>query len=645
MTPRTIAGWRIGDELGHGSSSVVLDARRRGERGALKLLRPGVAEDPLARRRFLRGAAVQAGIDLPGVAPVLDHGEDPVAGPYVVTPRYGEGSLRDRIADGLRPGELLRLLQPVAAALDAAHERGIVHRDVKPANVLLDAGGAVLTDFGLARDRDAEDATVAGAVIGTLAYVAPEVVRGEPATAAADRYAFAALLVEGLTGEPPFPRTSDAAVLYAHVEQPPPSLHERRADLPVAVDAPLAAALAKAPGARPACAALLESVRSALGPDGAALPAVTAHRGIPADDRTLDGRDPVIGPDGRAPVDRRPDAPGSATGLPDRRDGQPRSTRRPRRLIAAASAAGAGVLAAALVALLPGDERPAASVQEPAPVPAGLVALGSPLDGDRWRSTACAGDGSDVDGEACSVVPVRLPGRRLRAPQDGVLRAWTVRGARGELALQVLRRRAGEIFQVARSQVAVVPDGGVHRYRTALAVAAGDELGLALAPGSRVGVRRTGGAEARRFFRPVTIEVPQEGAGVAPLAGEVALRAELEPGAEPAAPRQWFGDAARRRPAGETLGVSSTRLPDRTRVTVRLVRAEGRIVADLLRSGVRRARIVVPDCDPAGRPVELKAFVSPGSPSQLNVGWLNPGADRPIEHYFGLDHDAFEFYS
>lgn len=670
MTPpaTTVAGWTLGAELGRGASGVVHAARRPGDAAdaAMKRLGPGVAADPLARRRFLRGAAVQASLQHAGVLAVLDHGEDPEAGPFVVTPRCRGGSLRDRLAAGVSPRELLALLEPVAAALDVAHAAGVVHRDVKPSNVLLDQDRAFLTDFGLARFRDDEDATVAGGVIGTLAYVAPEVVRGAPASAASDRYALAGILVEGLTGEPVFPRTTDAALLYAHVDAAPPLLSDRRPELGPAIDGILAAALAKDPEARPtSCAGLLRDVGAALGQRGLALgPVGPPRRVVPAaDDRTLAGGESVGDADGHDADGSWPDAggPGPADparaidgpGSPRRAAGAGRSTtdddgrRRPgrrRRWIGAATTAGvAGVVA--LLLSTGGDDR-AAGDDTPAPAVArGTVVLGADLAPGTLERAACALRRSTEDGEACSVVPVRLPGRRLRVPTDGAVRAWAVRGAGGELALQVLRRRAGRIFQVARSQTTVVVGEGAHRYPVELAVEAGDELALALTPASHIGVRPDAGARAERYLRPVGGEVPVATGGDRLLQGAVALRVELDAGGVPTPPRQIVGAAAARLPAGRTVGVDETTLPDGRRVRVVLRAVGGQVVADLERGGRRRARIVVPDCDPAGRPVELKAFRSPGDPSQLNVGWLNPGSERPVEHYFGLDTDMFEFYS
>ena len=145
----------------------------------------------------------------------------------------------------------MKILACVAAALDAAHAIGVVHRDVKPANVLMDPGPDVfLGDFGLARDPEGAALTVPGQVLGTIDYMAPELLDGERVGAATDIYGLACLAIETLTGTVPYLRDTDAATMYAHIVEPPPSVRERRPELPKALDDVLATGMAKDPDDR-----------------------------------------------------------------------------------------------------------------------------------------------------------------------------------------------------------------------------------------------------------------------------------------------------------------------------------------------------------------------------------------------------------
>ena len=194
---------------------------------ALKLLTPELAEDRAFRERFLTESELAAALEHPNVVPIHDVGE--VDGQlFVVMRLVEEGDLKSLLArEGkLDPRQALAIVSQVAAALDAAHERGLVHRDVKPSNVLVDGRGhAYLSDFGLSR-RLADQAVGfdAGLSLGTPAYVAPEQIEGKKAGGRADQYSLACVLYECLAGERPFPRSSEAAVLFAHLEEAPPSL-------------------------------------------------------------------------------------------------------------------------------------------------------------------------------------------------------------------------------------------------------------------------------------------------------------------------------------------------------------------------------------------------------------------------------------
>jgi YVTN family beta-propeller protein len=250
---------------------------------ALKLLLAPATASEAFRERFLRESELAAAIDHPNVLPVYDAGE--TDGVLWIAMRYVDGiDLAGLLArDGaLAAEQALAIVGQVAGALDAAHARGLVHRDVKPANILLALeGGAVahawLADFGLTkRVGGARGLTVSGQVLGTIDYVAPEQVEGGPVDGLADQYSLACVLFECLTGQVPFRRDSELAVLWAHVHDPPPQLREYRPDLPAALDEVVGRALAKEPGDRyPSCGALVAAAQAAL---AGAAPAGLRHR-------------------------------------------------------------------------------------------------------------------------------------------------------------------------------------------------------------------------------------------------------------------------------------------------------------------------------------------------------------------------------
>lgn len=262
--------YRIEGVVGAGRIGTVHRAvdRRSGQTVALKVLGEGTAEDPMFRERFRREAELLSALSHRHVVPILDAGE--VDGRLYLAMQLVEGcTLKQLIQDGgLEPARAVEILDAIGQALDAAHAEGIVHRDVKPANVLVGNDGEIfLSDFGLARGPSGDRVTSPGELLGTLDYIAPEHLDGDPASPAADVYALACMAVESLTGEVPFPLDNDAAVLYAHVVSPPPRVSERRADLPPALDDVLVAGMAKHPNERPAGAgALIAEIRAALDP-------------------------------------------------------------------------------------------------------------------------------------------------------------------------------------------------------------------------------------------------------------------------------------------------------------------------------------------------------------------------------------------
>ena len=255
-----LAGYRIESLLGWGGMSVVYLAEdlRLKRRVALKLLAAGLAEDESFRDRFLRESELAASIDHPNIVPIYEAGatEDLL----FIAMRYVEGrDLKERLQRGpLDPTDAIGIVAQVGSALDAAHVRGLVHRDVKPSNVLLDTGArpdgsdhVYLADFGLTR-RVSEEAGIGddGHLMGTIDYVAPEQIAGEEIDGRADVYSLGCVLYECLVGQPPFRSDSEIAVVFAHLETEPPPPSAGRPELPAALDAVIARALAKDPEER-----------------------------------------------------------------------------------------------------------------------------------------------------------------------------------------------------------------------------------------------------------------------------------------------------------------------------------------------------------------------------------------------------------
>ena len=269
-----LAGHRIEALLGRGGMSVVYLAEqtRLKRRVALKLLAPELAEDERFRERFLRESELAASIDHPNIIPIYDAAE--TDGLLYIAMRYVEGTDLKRLLreeGALQPGRALGLVGQVAEALDVAHERGLVHRDVKPANVLIASRGGrehcYLSDFGLTKQTSSDSGlTETGQFMGTADYVAPEQIERGPVDARSDVYSLGCLLFECLTGEAPFRSDSLMATLWGHLNSPPPLVSERSPELPPGLDTVVARAMAKSPGERyGACRELVQDARAALG--------------------------------------------------------------------------------------------------------------------------------------------------------------------------------------------------------------------------------------------------------------------------------------------------------------------------------------------------------------------------------------------
>ncbi len=250
---RIVAGYTILEELGSGAMSAVYSAQGPdGAEVALKVIRSDAGADSSGRRRFERESALAERVDHPNVLSAVAHGEDD-GWIYLALPFHSGGSLADRLEAGPLPvADVARTIADIGAGLDSLHRLGFVHRDVKPANVLLAPSGAILADFGVARGEDASVLTRAGSIVGTADYLAPETIRGEPAGPLADIYALGCVAYASTVGTPPFAdRPTIVDVCRAHLEDPPPDPADRRPDLPAAFVSSLLSALAKEPADRP----------------------------------------------------------------------------------------------------------------------------------------------------------------------------------------------------------------------------------------------------------------------------------------------------------------------------------------------------------------------------------------------------------
>ena len=351
-----VAGYLLVEQVGAGGMAVVFrawDEQLRRE-VALKVLVPGLAANEEFRRRFLRESRAAAAVDDPHIIPVYEAGES--GGVLFIAMRYVSGGdvwglLRRQ--GPLPAGRATAIISPVASALDAAHRAGLVHRDLKPGNMLVDVregrpDHVYLTDFGLSKGAmSSADLTGTGQIMGTPSYMAPEQIEGRTVDGRTDQYALACVAFELLAGEPPFLRDQDIAVLHAHLHQPPPLLSSRRPGLPVAADQVLARALAKAPADRFAsCHEFADALRESLGlppyhsiPD--TIPNAAAGRLVTEPGQTT-GRHPETISSVTAP-------PSQAEPGPDTHDGPGQGRKPRRRKMLAVWAAGAAAVVAALI--------------------------------------------------------------------------------------------------------------------------------------------------------------------------------------------------------------------------------------------------------------------------------------------------------
>jgi serine/threonine-protein kinase len=369
-----IAGYLIEQQIGRGGMAVVFRAHdeRLDRRVALKLLAPGLAADTAFRLRFIRESRAAAAVDHPNIIPVYDAGD--ADGSLFIAMRYvhgGDARTALRQAGALPPARAWAIVTQVAAALDAAHARGLVHRDVKPANMLLDTTAATgtdhglltggqaehvyLSDFGISKQSLSSNLTSTGQFVGTLDYVAPEQIEGRETGGRADQYSLACAAYELLSGVPPFRRDQGLALLYAQLSEPPPAISASRPGLPPAVDQVLAIALAKTPAGRyPSCSQFAIELGQALNlvpgqpgtPGLPGLPSTAGHLkpwpatelaspasrpdAQPAGPEAGSGQAAASGPSGGSAGRSAPTPPGGlVTGLPPAVVGAEEPTRRP----------------------------------------------------------------------------------------------------------------------------------------------------------------------------------------------------------------------------------------------------------------------------------------------------------------------------
>ena len=269
-----VAGYLVEEQIGAGGMAVVFRARDEvlGRLAAVKVIAPSLADDEEFRTRFLRESRAAAAVDSLHIIPVYGAGE--ADGLLYIATRFVAGgdlaALLRRSGGRLAPGQAVPLVAQVASALDAAHAAGLVHRDVKPHNILIDAmpeqpEHAYLSDFGLSRTTASTSLTASGAFLGTPDYCAPEQVKSARVDGRADQYALGCVAFALLTGTPPFHREETLGTLFAHVQDPVPPVTGLRPELPPAVDAVIARALAKSPDDRyPTCAEFAAALQEAL---------------------------------------------------------------------------------------------------------------------------------------------------------------------------------------------------------------------------------------------------------------------------------------------------------------------------------------------------------------------------------------------
>src|SRR4051812_26385500 len=342
---------------------------------ALKLLAPHLGEDPAFRKRFQREGSVQARLDHPHIITVYEAGESE-EGLFLAMRLVRGPNLKDMIVSRqLDAGRTLRLLKPIAEAVDVAHDAQLIHRDIKPQNILI--GGrehAWLADFGLTKTSGETAVTKSGQFVGTLDYISPEQISDYEATQRSDIYSLGGVLYESLVGSVPFPKKSEAAVIYAHLQVPPPRVSDERPELPRGLDDVIAKAMAKEPADRYARASdLMTAAAEAF--DRRSRAVLSAPAAIVAPEQVG-----VRAPETRVPTEERPREPEPEL-APTAELAPPERRVRPA-LVAASIAGLAGLAALGFLVATPGKSK---AEPDTSAAPAGSLSVAIPSE---WRPLA-----------------------------------------------------------------------------------------------------------------------------------------------------------------------------------------------------------------------------------------------------------------
>lgn len=436
-----VGGYRLLSVIGRGGMSVIYLAEqvRLGRKVALKLLAPELAHDERYRDRFLLESRLAATIEHPNIIQIYDAGQD--GGALFIAMRYVNGpSLKELIArpGALGVGRVIYVIDQIASALDAAHAQNLVHRDVKPANILLEEASdhAFLTDFGVAKHTVARGLTSTGLFLGTIEYSAPEQIEGRTVDHRTDVYGLGCVLVESLTSKPPYEQEAEIALMHAHLSAPPPLVTARRPDLPAGLNEVVARALAKDPDDRYQSAGeLAAAMHDAARPSRASAPAAVVAP-VAADTTVVTAQQPATAAPTASSEAAAPQAPPAAA--PPSPPASPAAPATPtggrRRIPALALVVAAVVLvgvagAAAGVLLTRGGGGAEAAMStamstgagHPAPVGTSAMSMDTGDEGTptqhlatmiagqtTWRCVAAAAKNGAVRADVCST---KVPGR------------------------------------------------------------------------------------------------------------------------------------------------------------------------------------------------------------------------------------------